>query len=295
MAGERRTLGASGREEDLMPDTRLMERRDDTKASAPRVSATRAAPAVLEARGLTKVYGGTRGGASHTALQDFDRRVEKGEFLGIMGPSGSGKTTLLNLLSTIEVPSAGSVRIGGQDPGGMDPEELALFRRRRLGFVFQDFNLLDTLTLRENVLLPLVLDRVPVDEMQARLGRVAATLGITGVLDRMPFEVSGGQQQRAAIARAIIHDPDVVLADELTGNLDSKAANDVMQALRQLNEDHGVTVVMVTHDPFAASFCRRVVFIRDGRPFTELRRGGSRQAFFQQLLDTLSAMGGFAS
>ena len=140
-----------------------------------------------------------------------------------------------------------------------------------------------------------LLDRVPVDDMNARLARVAGTLGIAPVLDRMPYEVSGGQQQRAAIARAIVHDPAVVLADELTGNLDSKSANDVMQALRALNEEQGVTVVMVTHDPFAASFCRRVVFIRDGRAFTELRRGGSRQAFFQQLLDTLSAMGGFAS
>lgn len=268
---------------------------DDKPIVTPRVSTAQDAPAVLEARGLTKVYGGAKGGVSHTALQDFDLRVERGEFLGIMGPSGSGKTTLLNMLSTIDKPTSGSVRIGGQDPAGMNAEQLALFRRRRLGFVFQDFNLLDTLTLRENVLLPLVLDKVPVQEMNARLRRVAAVLGIAGVLDRMPYEVSGGQQQRAAIARAIVHDPDVVLADELTGNLDSKAANDVMQALRQLNEEQGVTVVMVTHDPFAASFCRRVVFIRDGRPFTELRRGGNRQAFFQQLLDTLSAMGGFAS
>ncbi|HEX6940089.1 MAG TPA: ABC transporter ATP-binding protein [Longimicrobiales bacterium] len=278
-----------------MSDTGPMVRGREAEATSPTVSTASTAPAVLEARGLTKVYGGSRGGASHTALQDFDLRVERGEFLGIMGPSGSGKTTLLNLLSTIDSPTSGSVRIGGEDPAGMDAERLALFRRRRLGFVFQDFNLLDTLTLRENVLLPLVLDRVPVPEMNARLARVAETLGIASVLDRMPFEVSGGQQQRAAIARAIVHDPDVVLADELTGNLDSKAANDVMQALRALNEEQGVTVVMVTHDPFAASFCRRVVFIRDGRPFSELRRGGSRQAFFQQLLDALSAMGGFAS
>ncbi len=271
----------------------VSERRDAAGKTA-RVSTEGSAPAVLEAQGLTKVYGGTRGGASHTALEDFDLRVDRGEFLGIMGPSGSGKTTLLNLLSTIDTPTSGSVRIGDRDPAGMDQEQLAVFRRRRLGFVFQDFNLLDTLTIRENVLLPLVLDKVPVKEMDGRLERVAATLGIEGVLGRMPYEVSGGQQQRAAIARAIVHDPAVVLADELTGNLDSKAANDVMQALRALNEEQGVTVVMVTHDPFAASFCRRVVFIRDGRPFSELRRGGGRQAFFQQLLDTLSAMGALA-
>ena len=254
-----------------------------------------AGSAVLEAKGLTKVYGaGSKGAATHTALEDFDLRVVEGEFLGIMGPSGSGKTTLLNLLSTIDRPTSGSVLIGGHDPATMNGEQLALFRRRRLGFVFQDFNLLDTLSLRENVLLPLVLDKVAPREMNAALDRVAETLGITNVLDRMPFEVSGGQQQRAAIARAMIHDPAVVLADELTGNLDSKAANDVMQALRFLNEERGVTVVMVTHDPFAASFCRRVVFIRDGRPFSELRRAGNRQVFFQNLLDALSAMGGFA-
>lgn len=278
-----------------MPNGTAMRTRGTGAPNPAAVTTGAAPPAVLEAHGLTKVYGGgPKGGATHTALDGFDLTVAEGEFLGIMGPSGSGKTTLLNLLSTIDRPTSGSVRIGGQDPATMDEERLALFRRRRLGFVFQDFNLLDTLTLRENVLLPLVLDKVPVKEMNAALERVAETLGIGGVLDRMPFEVSGGQQQRAAIARAIVHDPAVVLADELTGNLDSKAANDVMQALRFLNEDRGVTVVMVTHDPFAASFCRRVVFIRDGRPFTELRRGGSRQVFFQQLLDTLSAMGGFA-
>lgn len=278
-----------------MKDGALVTSRDTAATSPVVVTSGQGSPPVMEARELTKVYGGgPKGGATHTALDGFDLTVTEGEFLGIMGPSGSGKTTLLNLLSTIDRPTSGTVRIGGQDPAAMDDEKLALFRRRRLGFVFQDFNLLDTLTLRENVLLPLVLDKVPVKEMNAALERVAATLGIGGVLDRMPFEVSGGQQQRAAIARAIVHDPAVVLADELTGNLDSKAANDVMQALRSLNEDRGVTVAMVTHDPFAASFCRRVVFIRDGRPFTELRRGGSRQVFFQQLLDTLSAMGGFA-
>ena len=171
-----------------------------------------AGSAVLEAKGLTKVYGaGSKGAATHTALEDFDLRVVEGEFLGIMGPSGSGKTTLLNLLSTIDRPTSGSVLIGGHDPATMNGEQLALFRRRRLGFVFQDFNLLDTLSLRENVLLPLVLDKVAPREMNAALDRVAETLGITNVLDRMPFEVSGGQQQRAAIARAMIHDPALVL------------------------------------------------------------------------------------
>ncbi len=247
--------------------------------------------AVLTARGLTRIYGGQRGGLSHTALESFDLTVAPGEFLGVMGPSGSGKTTLLNVLATIDRPTSGTVTIGGIDPTGMSHDELALFRRRKLGFVFQDFNLLDTLSVRENILLPLVLDRVPVREMKERLERIAQTLGISEVLDRRPYQVSGGQQQRAAIARAMIHEPELVLADELTGNLDSRASQDVMDALRGLNREHGVTIVMVTHDPFAASYCRRVLFIRDGRAFSELVAGDNRQVFFQQIMDSLSVMG----
>ena len=251
---------------------------------------TGGAPAVLEAAGLTKVYGAA-GGSTHTALDTFDLRVGQGEFLGVMGPSGSGKSTLLNLLATIDTPTAGSVRVGGVDPAGMSAKQLALFRRRQLGFVFQEFNLLDTLTVRENILLPLVLDKVKLPEMNQRLKAVTERLGIGELLERRPFEISGGQQQRVAIARAIIPGPAVVLADELTGNLDSKSALDVMNTLQGLNDD-GVTVVMVTHDPFAASFCKRIVFIKDGARFSEMTRGANRQTFFQQVLDSLSIMGG---
>lgn len=247
--------------------------------------------AVLAARGLTRIYGDQRGGMSHTALDSFDLTVRPGELLGVMGPSGSGKTTLLNILATIDRPTSGTVTIGGSDPATMSTDQLALFRRRKLGFVFQDFNLLDTLSLRENIVLPLVLDRVPIREMNERLSSIADVLGISSILERKPYQVSGGQQQRAAIARAMIHQPELVLADELTGNLDSRASQDVMDALHQLNRDHGVTVVMVTHDPFAASYCRRVLFIRDGRPFSELNAGENRQVFFQQILDNLSVMG----
>ncbi len=250
---------------------------------------------VLSAGNLTKVYGQPGNGPTHTALDGFSVDVNPGDFLGIMGPSGSGKTTLLNILATIDTPTSGSVRIGGIDPTGMRNDELALFRRRQLGFVFQDFNLLDSLNLRENILLPLVLDRLPLRQMNERLQRVAATLGITDILHRKPFEVSGGQQQRAAIARSIIHEPQLVLADELTGNLDSKSGLDVMQTLRNLNQQQGVTVVMVTHDPFAASFCRRIVFIRDGRQWGEIRQGGNRQSFMQEILDNLSVMSGGGS
>lgn len=247
---------------------------------------------VLEAHKLTKIYGSSAVGVSHVALDAFDLRVRQGEFLGVMGPSGSGKSTLLNLLATIDTPTSGSVRIGGTDPAAMDQAQLARFRRRRLGFVFQDFNLLDSLSVGENILLPLVLDRVPLPQMRTRLGELASLLGISELLARRTHELSGGQQQRTAIARALIAAPDVVLADELTGNLDSKAAYDVMALLRSVNEERGVTVVMVTHDPFAASFCSRVVFIKDGRQHSELRRAGNRQAFFQQVIDNLSVLGG---
>ncbi len=246
---------------------------------------------ILSARNLTRIYGDRRGGLSHTALDSIDLSVMPGEFLGVMGPSGSGKSTLLNLLATIDRPTSGSVTIAGIDPAGMGPDQLALFRRRKLGFVFQDFNLLDTLSLKENILLPLVLDRMPAREMMQRLERISGILGIGAILDRKPFQVSGGQQQRAAIARAMIHEPELLLADELTGNLDSKAGQDVMDALDQLNREFGVTVVIVTHDPFAASYCKRVLFIRDGRTHSELRAGEKRQVFFQQILDSLSVLG----
>ena len=190
--------------------------------------------------------------------------MQKGEFLGIMGPSGSGKTTLLNLLATIDRPTSGTVAIEGTDVSRLRGEQLALFRRRRLGFVFQDYNLLDSLTIGENIALPLVLDRVPVRIIKERLRMLAGQLGIGDILHKYPYEVSGGQQQRAAAARAIIHEPAVILADEPTGNLDSRSAKDLMETLVMLNNMAGVTIVMVTHDAFAASYCRRIQFIRDG-------------------------------
>ena len=256
------------------------------------IEAAHSAESVLSVQNLVKVYGEPGHGATHTALDGFSLQVPAGGFVGVMGPSGSGKTTLLNIMATIDRPTSGSVRLAGVDPSTMENGELALFRRRRLGFVFQDFNLLDSLSLRENILLPLVLDRVPVRRMQQRLAQITETLGISAILDRRPFEVSGGQQQRAAIARSIIHEPDLILADELTGNLDSKAGHDVMTALSDLNREHGVTVVMVTHDPFAASFCNRITFIRDGKTWGELHQSANRQAFMQQILDNLSLMSG---
>ncbi|MGK9431395.1 ABC transporter ATP-binding protein [Bacillus atrophaeus] len=247
---------------------------------------------VLETKKLCKTYYSNKGTLNYQALTDFDINVDKGEFVGIMGPSGSGKTTLLNLLATIDKPTQGEMMINGIQPKTLKDQELALFRRRELGFVFQDLNLLDTLTIRENILLPLALDNVKLSEMENRLDELADTLQIKHILDHRTYEVSGGQQQRAACARAIIHNPALILADEPTGNLDSKSAKQVMNTLAQLNEEKEATILLVTHDATAASFCKRIVFIKDGRFFSEIRRGTNQQVFYQSILDTLSVLGG---
>jgi putative ABC transport system ATP-binding protein len=246
---------------------------------------------VLKATALGKLYS-SKGNVVFKALEDIDLEINPGEFVGVMGPSGSGKTTLLNLLATIDRPTSGTVQINGVNPVKLNPAQLALFRRRELGFVFQDYNLLDTLTIKENIILPLVLGGVRPAEIGKSLDPLAELLQIGGILGKRTYEVSGGQKQRAAIARAIIHKPSLLLADELTGNLDSKAAKDVMDALKDMNEQYNATILMVTHDPFSASYCQRIVFIKDGRLFSEIRRGSNRQTFFQQILDALSVLGG---
>ncbi|WP_188456808.1 ABC transporter ATP-binding protein [Virgibacillus oceani] len=246
---------------------------------------------VLAAENLTKIYGGKRG-IQQEALHQFQLDVEKGEFLGIMGPSGSGKTTLLNLLSTIDNPTSGKVIINGEVVTSLSKNKLAKFRRREMGFIFQDYNLLDTLTIGENILLPLTLQGEKVKEMEKKLVIVTKQLGIDMIINKRTYEVSGGQMQRAAIARAIIHDPTVIFADEPTGNLDSKASLQVMESLSALQQTHRTTTVMVTHDPFAASFCGRVIFIKDGKLFNEIHQGENRQSFFQDILNVQSLLGG---
>lgn len=246
---------------------------------------------VLEVQSLSKEYT-SQGAINFKALEHLDLSVQQGEFVCIMGPSGSGKTTLLNIISTIDKPTSGTVRLRGIDPSKLSDHQLALFRRRDLGFVFQDFNLLDTLSIKENIALPLVLEKIVPAKIEAMLKPIAALLGITAILDRRPYEVSGGQKQRTAIARAIIHKPALLLADELTGNLDSKTAKDVMESLKNLNEQLGATLLVVTHDPFSASYGKRIVFIKDGKFFSEIRRGDSQQLFFQRILDSLSVLGG---
>lgn len=245
---------------------------------------------VLIAKNLKKVYG-SRGNV-YTALHDIDLNISEGEFVGIMGPSGAGKTTLLNIISTIDKPSSGTAYIDGEDIVKMDEEKLSVFRRNKLGFIFQDFNLLDTLTVKENIVLPLSLSKVDLKEIKQRLKEVSESLGIEDILDKYPYEISGGQKQRTAAARAIIGRPALILADEPTGALDSKSSTELLQALNNLNEKNKATIMMVTHDAFAASYCRRIIFIKDGLLFTELVRGGSRKEFFQKILDVLKTLGG---
>lgn len=253
------------------------------------VTTTKHAP-VLKAHGISKVYGSKGSAVLYPALEHVDLNIAHGEFVAIMGPSGSGKTTLLNILATIDTPTAGSVRIDGQEAHALTGADLARFRRTALGFVFQDFNLLDSLTLRENILLPLVLENVNRREMNSRLREIADMLGIVDILDKRTYEISGGQKQRIAIARALITRPSIVLADEPTGNLDSRNSADVMNIFTTMNRELDASILMVTHDPFAASFCQRVLFLQDGRIHSELRRGDSRQKFLDNILDALSVM-----
>ncbi|RIX52772.1 ABC transporter ATP-binding protein [Paenibacillus nanensis] len=244
---------------------------------------------VLQVKGLNKIYPGK---VPFHALHHIDLSVAAGEFVGIMGPSGSGKTTLLNVVSTIDRPTSGQVLLSGEDPFRLSSEGIARFRRRELGFVFQAFNLLDTMTVRENILLPLTLEGTDIGEMMKLADAMAKKLGITGILDKRTYEISGGQAQRTAIARALIHKPKLVLADEPTGNLDSKAAGDVMALMSALNKEEGATMLLVTHDAMAASYCDRIVFIKDGRTYSELRRNDSQEIFYQDILNALSQLGG---
>ncbi len=240
-------------------------------------------------KNLSKVY---EGKIPYRALTDISFTVDTGEFVCIMGPSGSGKTTLLNIIATIDEPTTGEVLIKGESPHKLNKNKLAKFRRRELGFVFQDFNLLHTLTVEENIVLPLTLDSKRVKEMKEKAHTIAETLGIKEIMNKRTYEISGGQAQRTAVARAMIHQPKLVLADEPTGNLDSKASKDVMEMLSLMNEQEETTMMLVTHDAQAASYSDRVIFIRDGKLYSEIHKGDNRQIFFQKIIDTLSLMGG---
>lgn len=244
---------------------------------------------ILETKHLGKVY---EGKVPYTALHDINFQMEKGEFVAIMGPSGSGKSTLLNVISTIDHPTSGSVTIDEKNPHTMKDNQLAHFRRSVLGFVFQDFNLVQTLTVGENIMLPLTLEGVSPSQMKKRTKSVAELLGIGHLLSKRTFEISGGQAQRVAVARAVVTNPALLLADEPTGNLDSKATKDVMELFQMLNQTYQSTILMVTHDSFVASYCKRVLIIKDGTLYQEIVSGGNRQAFQQKIVDAMSLLGG---
>ncbi len=244
---------------------------------------------ILNINEVTKVY---EGKVTTRALNQLSFEVEKGEFVAVMGPSGSGKTTLLNLISMIDTPTSGEIIFNGMRPKNLNSTELAYFRRRELGFVFQDFNLLPMLTVEENIVLPLTLDEQPISLMEERLKGLVDKLGLSTILHKRPDEISGGQAQRTAIARALIHEPSLILADEPTGNLDSNASREVLELLSQMNQEKQATIIMVTHDPIAASYCDRVLFIKDGEFFNEIYKDDRRQTFFQRILNVLSLLGG---
>ena len=245
---------------------------------------------LLEVKNLKKVYTTRFGGASVQALSNVNFSVEEGEYVAIMGESGSGKTTLLNILATLDKPTAGQVRLGGRDFSEVKDKEVAAFRRDNIGFVFQDFNLLDTFNIQDNIFLPLVLSGKSYEEMNGRLEPIADNLFIRDILKKYPYEVSGGQKQRAAIARALITAPQIILADEPTGALDSHTTDSLLHLLGKISGD-GQTILMVTHSVKAASHAGRVLFIKDGEVFHQLYRGESSvEEMYQKISDTLSLL-----
>ncbi len=246
---------------------------------------------VLFCENVEKRYG-TRG-ITTTALNGISFALQKGEFVGIMGASGSGKTTLLNCISTIDRVTAGHIYVGGKDITAMRPAALSQFRRNELGFIFQDFNLLDTLTAFENIALALTIQKVPAKEIEERVAGVAAHLHIQECMKKYPYELSGGQKQRVASARAIVSNPSLILADEPTGALDSKSAKMLLESFNTLNTTLGATILMVTHDCFVASYAQRILFIQDGKIFTEVVRGSmTRKQFFDRIMGVVSFLGG---
>ncbi|MDY3052180.1 MAG: ABC transporter ATP-binding protein [Ndongobacter sp.] len=245
---------------------------------------------LLEVKSLEKVYT-TRFGANRVkALSNVSFSVERGEYVAVMGESGSGKTTLLNILAALDRPTAGEILLEGRSMSEIGEKEISAFRRNNLGFVFQDFNLLDTLSIQDNIFLPMVLSERPYEEMQKRLGPIAKRLEIQDILAKYPYEVSGGQKQRAAVARAMITNPKILLADEPTGALDSRATDNLLRIFERINQE-GQTVVMVTHSTKAASHANRILFIKDGEIFHQIYRGNaSNEELYQKIADTLTLL-----
>lgn len=246
---------------------------------------------VLKVSNIEKYYGSKSNITK--AINNISFTVEEGEFIGVMGASGSGKTTLLNCISTIDRVTSGKIVINNQDITKLKGNKLNKFRREELGFIFQDFNLLDTLTARENIALALTIQKVNAKEIDKRVEKVANQLGITEILNKYPYQISGGQKQRVASARAIITKPKLILADEPTGALDSKSARQLLENLEALNNDFNATILMVTHDSFTASYANRILFIKDGKIFNELVKGeDTRKQFFEKIIEVQTLLGG---
>ena len=246
---------------------------------------------VLKLKQVTKYFGNETNITK--AVAGIDLSVKSEEFTAIMGASGSGKTTLLNCIATILDVTSGDILIDGKDITNLKEEELCDFRKNNLGFIFQDFNLLDTLTIEENIALALTIQKEDVNVIDARVKKIGETLGIADILKKFPYEVSGGQKQRAACARALIHEPKLLLADEPTGALDSKSSRMLLETMKKMNEELKATILMVTHDAFSASYCKRVIFIKDGTIFNEIWKGDKdRKDFYHEILDVLTFLGG---
>ena len=242
---------------------------------------------IVEVQNIEKIYG-KAGEKQFKALSDVNFEVKPGEFVGIMGASGSGKTTLLNILSTLDTPTSGKVQIAGQDITKLNNNQMADFRANKIGFIFQDFNLLENLTAYENIALPLALQNKPAKTIKPAVSSIAEKLGLTEILNHYPTELSGGQKQRVAAARALVHEPSIVFGDEPTGALDSKSARALMDTLTKINREDKVSILLVTHDPFSASFCDRILFIKDGEIGQELKKEDSTRAeYYQEILDSL--------
>lgn len=246
---------------------------------------------MLTVKNVEKYYGSKNNVTK--ALDRLSFEIADGEFIGIMGASGSGKTTLLNCISTIDTVSAGNIILDGKDVTEIDGKNLAKFRREQLGFIFQDFNLLDTLTVEENISLALTINHTSPAQVKSKVQEMAQLLEITDILEKFPYQVSGGQKQRAACARAMIYDQSLILADEPTGALDSKSSKNLLEIMSRMNRERGATILMVTHDAYSASYASRVLFLKDGRLFNELLKGpGTRSEFYHEILDVLALLGG---
>lgn len=247
--------------------------------------------AILEVKQLSKIYGSKN--LAQEVLKDINLSVDEGEFISIMGPSGSGKTTLLNVLSSIDYMTKGSITLNGKQLEKLSNKQLSEIRKKDIGFIFQDYNILHTLTVKENIMLPLSVQKVDKEEMNRRYHRIAEALNISDIRDKYPSELSGGQRQRTSAARAFINVPSIIFADEPTGALDSKSTQDLLKRLKLMNEKFNTTIIMVTHDPVAASFSNRVVMLKDGQIFTEIYQGDDdKQTFYKEIIRTQSVLGG---